>query len=161
MEFSYEVHYRTGVPLLKSDEQLFETLEHNQVRWLFLLQIFSFEITILDFSQIPILNIYLFIHWASTCIKLRAWYHLGSKGMNTCSQGTCAWVERQRVPRGLRRKKLWDAEGERLREALVRWWYLCWTGKVGLVFNKEWRSEKGVIGNGDNVSILEWQKVQR
>ncbi|EPY83258.1 dynein heavy chain 11, axonemal [Camelus ferus] len=31
MEFSYEVHYRTGIPLLKSDEQLFETLEHNQV----------------------------------------------------------------------------------------------------------------------------------
>uniref|UniRef100_A0A2K6TF76 Dynein axonemal heavy chain 11 n=1 Tax=Saimiri boliviensis boliviensis TaxID=39432 RepID=A0A2K6TF76_SAIBB len=36
MEFSYEVHYQTGVPLLKSDEQLFETLEHNQVRWIFL-----------------------------------------------------------------------------------------------------------------------------
>ncbi|EHB17858.1 Dynein heavy chain 11, axonemal [Heterocephalus glaber] len=32
MEFSYEVHYRTSIPLLKSDEQLFETLEHNQVQ---------------------------------------------------------------------------------------------------------------------------------
>ncbi|XP_038934021.1 dynein axonemal heavy chain 11 isoform X4 [Rattus norvegicus] len=30
LEFSYEVHHRTGTPLLKSDEQLFETLEHNQ-----------------------------------------------------------------------------------------------------------------------------------
>ncbi|XP_063095395.1 dynein axonemal heavy chain 11 isoform X2 [Cavia porcellus] len=32
MEFSYEIHYRTSIPLLKSDEQLFETLEHNQVQ---------------------------------------------------------------------------------------------------------------------------------
>ncbi|KFO26066.1 Dynein heavy chain 11, axonemal [Fukomys damarensis] len=32
MEFSYEVHYRTSIPLLKSDEQLLETLEHNQVQ---------------------------------------------------------------------------------------------------------------------------------
>ncbi|XP_045053259.2 dynein axonemal heavy chain 11 isoform X2 [Desmodus rotundus] len=38
MEFSYEVHYRTGVPLLKWDEQLFETLEHNQVQLQTLLQ---------------------------------------------------------------------------------------------------------------------------
>ncbi|XP_058534261.1 dynein axonemal heavy chain 11 [Ochotona princeps] len=38
MEFSYEVHYRTGVPLLKSDEQLYETLEHNQVQLQALLQ---------------------------------------------------------------------------------------------------------------------------
>ncbi|XP_032448314.1 dynein heavy chain 11, axonemal isoform X1 [Lynx canadensis] len=38
MEFSYEVHYRTGIPLLKSDEQLFETLEHNQVQLQTLLQ---------------------------------------------------------------------------------------------------------------------------
>uniref|UniRef100_A0A8C5KUF0 Dynein axonemal heavy chain 11 n=1 Tax=Jaculus jaculus TaxID=51337 RepID=A0A8C5KUF0_JACJA len=38
VEFSYEVHYRTGVPLLKSDEQLFETLEHNQVQLQTLLQ---------------------------------------------------------------------------------------------------------------------------
>uniref|UniRef100_G1PM87 AAA+ ATPase domain-containing protein n=1 Tax=Myotis lucifugus TaxID=59463 RepID=G1PM87_MYOLU len=37
-EFSYEVHYRTGIPLLKSDEQLFETLEHNQVQLQTLLQ---------------------------------------------------------------------------------------------------------------------------
>ncbi|XP_059027314.1 dynein axonemal heavy chain 11 [Mustela lutreola] len=38
MEFSYEIHYRTGIPLLKSDEQLFETLEHNQVQLQSLLQ---------------------------------------------------------------------------------------------------------------------------
>ncbi|XP_076978309.1 dynein axonemal heavy chain 11 isoform X2 [Tamandua tetradactyla] len=38
MEFSYEVHYRTGIPLLRSDEQLFETLEHNQVQLQTLLQ---------------------------------------------------------------------------------------------------------------------------
>ncbi|KAL4669500.1 hypothetical protein H8959_008054 [Pygathrix nigripes] len=38
MKFSYEVHYRTGIPLLKSDEQLFETLEHNQVQLQTLLQ---------------------------------------------------------------------------------------------------------------------------
>ncbi|XP_048655651.1 dynein axonemal heavy chain 11 isoform X1 [Marmota marmota marmota] len=38
MEFSYEVHYRTSIPLLKSDEQLFETLEHNQVQLQTLLQ---------------------------------------------------------------------------------------------------------------------------
>ncbi|ELK12575.1 Dynein heavy chain 11, axonemal [Pteropus alecto] len=38
MEFSYEVHCRTGIPLLKSDEQLFETLEHNQVQLQTLLQ---------------------------------------------------------------------------------------------------------------------------
>lgn len=61
MEFSYEVHYRTGVPLLKSDEQLFETLEHNQVRWLFLLQIFF--LWNYDFRLFPNSNTqYLFIH---------------------------------------------------------------------------------------------------
>nr|XP_036878224.1 dynein heavy chain 11, axonemal [Manis javanica] len=38
MEFSYDVHYRTGIPLLKSDEQLFEILEHNQVQLQTLLQ---------------------------------------------------------------------------------------------------------------------------
>lgn len=38
LEFSYEVHHRTGTPLLKSDEQLFETLEHNQVQLQTLLQ---------------------------------------------------------------------------------------------------------------------------
>ncbi|XP_029423391.1 dynein heavy chain 11, axonemal [Nannospalax galili] len=38
LEFSYEVHHRTGIPLLKSDEQLFETLEHNQVQLQTLLQ---------------------------------------------------------------------------------------------------------------------------
>uniref|UniRef100_A0A4W2DC87 Dynein axonemal heavy chain 11 n=1 Tax=Bos indicus x Bos taurus TaxID=30522 RepID=A0A4W2DC87_BOBOX len=38
MEFSYEVHYRTGIPLLKFDELLFETLEHNQVQLQTLLQ---------------------------------------------------------------------------------------------------------------------------
>ncbi|XP_075413447.1 dynein axonemal heavy chain 11 [Tenrec ecaudatus] len=38
MEFSYDVHHRTGIPLLKSDEQLFETLEHNQVQLQTLLQ---------------------------------------------------------------------------------------------------------------------------
>ncbi|PNJ55828.1 DNAH11 isoform 5 [Pongo abelii] len=38
VKFSYEVHYRTGIPLLKFDEQLFETLEHNQVQLQTLLQ---------------------------------------------------------------------------------------------------------------------------
>ncbi|XP_075803650.1 dynein axonemal heavy chain 11 [Microtus pennsylvanicus] len=38
LEFSYEAHHRTGIPLLKSDEQLFETLEHNQVQLQALLQ---------------------------------------------------------------------------------------------------------------------------
>ncbi|XP_067601689.1 dynein axonemal heavy chain 11-like [Pseudorca crassidens] len=38
MEFSYEVHSRTGILLLKFDEQLFETLEHNQVQLQTLLQ---------------------------------------------------------------------------------------------------------------------------
>ncbi|XP_072570592.1 dynein axonemal heavy chain 11 isoform X2 [Paramormyrops kingsleyae] len=32
MEFSYEVHQSTGTPLLKSDENLIETLEDNQVQ---------------------------------------------------------------------------------------------------------------------------------
>ncbi|XP_067892376.1 dynein axonemal heavy chain 11 [Heterodontus francisci] len=32
MEFSYEKHYSTGTPLLKSDENLIETLEDNQVQ---------------------------------------------------------------------------------------------------------------------------------
>ncbi|XP_030631579.1 dynein axonemal heavy chain 9 isoform X2 [Chanos chanos] len=32
MEFGYETHPRTGVPLLKSDEDLIETLEDNQVQ---------------------------------------------------------------------------------------------------------------------------------
>uniref|UniRef100_A0A8D2LWB0 Dynein axonemal heavy chain 11 n=1 Tax=Varanus komodoensis TaxID=61221 RepID=A0A8D2LWB0_VARKO len=32
MEFSYEEHYRTGINLLKTDEQLFETLDNNQVQ---------------------------------------------------------------------------------------------------------------------------------
>nr|XP_006007896.1 PREDICTED: dynein heavy chain 11, axonemal [Latimeria chalumnae] len=32
MEFSYEEHHRTGTPLLKSDEELFETLDDNQVQ---------------------------------------------------------------------------------------------------------------------------------
>nr|XP_021498287.1 dynein heavy chain 11, axonemal [Meriones unguiculatus] len=38
LEFSYEAHYRTGTPLLKCDEQLFETLEHNQGQLQALLQ---------------------------------------------------------------------------------------------------------------------------
>ncbi|XP_006880447.1 PREDICTED: dynein heavy chain 11, axonemal [Elephantulus edwardii] len=38
LEFSYDVHYRTGIPLLKSDEQLFEILENNQVQLQTLLQ---------------------------------------------------------------------------------------------------------------------------
>ena len=32
MEFEYESHMRTGIPLLKSSEELIETLEDNQVR---------------------------------------------------------------------------------------------------------------------------------
>lgn len=32
MEFEYESHLRTGIPLLKSSEELIETLEDNQVR---------------------------------------------------------------------------------------------------------------------------------
>lgn len=31
MELSYEEHYQTSVPLLKSDEELIETLEDHQV----------------------------------------------------------------------------------------------------------------------------------
>lgn len=31
MELSYERHYQTSVPLLKSDEQLIEILEDHQV----------------------------------------------------------------------------------------------------------------------------------
>lgn len=31
MELSYERHYQTSVPLLKSDEQLIEVLEDHQV----------------------------------------------------------------------------------------------------------------------------------
>lgn len=31
MELSYERHYKTSVPLLKSDEQLIEILEDHQV----------------------------------------------------------------------------------------------------------------------------------
>ncbi|XP_039379207.1 dynein heavy chain 11, axonemal isoform X1 [Mauremys reevesii] len=38
MEFCYEEHYRTRTPLLKSDEQLFETLENNQVQLQTILQ---------------------------------------------------------------------------------------------------------------------------
>ena len=38
MEFEYEKHARTGVPLLKSDEELIETLEDNQV-WVVILRI--------------------------------------------------------------------------------------------------------------------------
>ena len=32
MQFSYEPHHRTQVPLLRSDEELIETLEDNQVQ---------------------------------------------------------------------------------------------------------------------------------
>ncbi|XP_040289656.1 dynein heavy chain 11, axonemal [Bufo bufo] len=32
LEFSYEKHHRTGTPLIKTDEQLFETLDSNQVQ---------------------------------------------------------------------------------------------------------------------------------
>lgn len=32
LEFIYEKHYRTGTPLIKTDEQLFETLDSNQVQ---------------------------------------------------------------------------------------------------------------------------------
>ena len=32
MEFEYESHLRTGIPLLKSSEELIETLEDNQVK---------------------------------------------------------------------------------------------------------------------------------
>ncbi|XP_054847065.1 dynein axonemal heavy chain 11 [Eublepharis macularius] len=38
MEFSYEEHYRTNIPLLKADEQLFETLDSNQVQLQTILQ---------------------------------------------------------------------------------------------------------------------------
>ncbi|MGH0142545.1 UNVERIFIED_CONTAM: hypothetical protein FKN15_019724 [Acipenser sinensis] len=38
MEFSYEEHYRTRAPLLKSDEELIETLEDNQVQLQAILQ---------------------------------------------------------------------------------------------------------------------------
>ncbi|KAG5856708.1 hypothetical protein ANANG_G00010770 [Anguilla anguilla] len=38
MEFSYEEHYRTSTPLLKSDEDLIETLEENQVQLQAILQ---------------------------------------------------------------------------------------------------------------------------
>ena len=31
MEFEYEKHLRTGIPLLRSSEELIETLEDNQV----------------------------------------------------------------------------------------------------------------------------------
>ena len=33
MNFVYETHQRTGSPLIKSDEELVETLEDNQVIW--------------------------------------------------------------------------------------------------------------------------------
>lgn len=33
MQFNYELHNRTGKSLLKSDEELIETLEENQVRY--------------------------------------------------------------------------------------------------------------------------------
>lgn len=36
MHFSYENHLNTGTPLLKSDENLIETLEDNQVPQLFI-----------------------------------------------------------------------------------------------------------------------------
>lgn len=32
MQFQYEAHHRTQVPLLRSDEELIETLEDNQVQ---------------------------------------------------------------------------------------------------------------------------------
>ena len=32
MDFEYEQHYRTHIPLLKTSEELIETLEDNQVR---------------------------------------------------------------------------------------------------------------------------------
>lgn len=64
MEFSYEVHYRTGVPLLKCEEQLFETLEHNQVRCIFLLKFFFFWITVWDFFQVSVV----FIHFLGICL---------------------------------------------------------------------------------------------
>ncbi|XP_066487525.1 dynein axonemal heavy chain 11 [Tiliqua scincoides] len=38
MEFSYEEHYRTHILLLKTDEQLFETLDNNQVQLQTILQ---------------------------------------------------------------------------------------------------------------------------
>uniref|UniRef100_A0A8C5F0M4 Dynein axonemal heavy chain 11 n=1 Tax=Gopherus evgoodei TaxID=1825980 RepID=A0A8C5F0M4_9SAUR len=38
VEFCYEEHYRTRTPLLKCDEQLFETLENNQVQLQTILQ---------------------------------------------------------------------------------------------------------------------------
>ncbi|XP_066570660.1 dynein axonemal heavy chain 11 [Amia ocellicauda] len=38
MEFNYENHYRTSTPLLKSDEELIETLEDNQVQLQAILQ---------------------------------------------------------------------------------------------------------------------------
>jgi len=36
MEFQYEPHGRTQIPLLQSDEELIETLEENQVCLAFL-----------------------------------------------------------------------------------------------------------------------------
>lgn len=42
MEFQQELHSRTGCTLLKASEELIETLEENQVHFLFVLFIYEF-----------------------------------------------------------------------------------------------------------------------
>lgn len=98
MEFSYEVHYRTGIPLLKSDEQLFETLEHNQVRWIFLLQILfllNFNFSLLpNFSVIYFLGIYLYQAPGMVPCGIERYKHLFSRNLHLSGRWTegLQWV---------------------------------------------------------------------
>ncbi len=55
MEFEYETHQRTHISLLKSSEELIETLEDNQVeyltlRWLLKLYIYWIAVSVLNSS---------------------------------------------------------------------------------------------------------------
>ncbi|XP_020637559.3 dynein axonemal heavy chain 11 isoform X1 [Pogona vitticeps] len=78
MEFCYEEHYRTSVPLLKMDEQLFETLDNNQVQLQTVLQSKYIEYFIEQ-----VLNLQKRLNVADSVIFLwmevqRTWSHLES-----------------------------------------------------------------------------------
>ncbi|XP_041102237.1 dynein heavy chain 11, axonemal-like [Polyodon spathula] len=78
MEFSYEEHYRTRAPLLKSDEELIETLEDNQVQLQAILQSKYVEYFIEEVSswqkKLTVADSVIFI-WMEV---QRTWSHLES-----------------------------------------------------------------------------------
>lgn len=103
MEFSYEVHYRTGIPLLKSDEQLLETLEHNQVRWIFLLRVVF--LLSYNFRLLPNVSIHLFLgHLLASGSRHGTMWDRKVQAL-VLRELALEWEMDRRAPGGLRRER--------------------------------------------------------